>query len=167
MFLSCETDIETINTITHKSNLPGLSAKNIEIIRTDSARIILKISAPELHRYETKKKPYVIFPKGIKVLYYNNYPYVESSLSANYAKHYEQTQLWEAKYDVVAINSEGEILNTEHLIWDEKKEIIYSDKFVRITTKDEIIYGEGFEADEKFTKWKIKKVKGTINYKDE
>jgi hypothetical protein len=48
------------------------------------------------------------------------------------------------------------------LFWDEKKELIYTNKFVKITTENEVIWGEGLEANQEFTDWKIKNVKGTI-----
>ena len=47
-------------------------------------------------------------------------------------------------------------------MWDEGKELLSSDEFVKISTKDEIIYGEGFEANQDFSKYKIFKVKGRI-----
>ena len=43
---------------------------------------------------------------------------------------------------------------------------IYSDEFVKITTEDEIIMGEGMEANQDFTKWKIHKIKGVINVEE-
>jgi hypothetical protein len=66
----------------------------------------------------------------------------------------------------VVINEKGDKLNTEHLMWDKKKRMIYSNAFVKITTADEVIYGDGLEANESFTKYKITKIKGTINLKD-
>jgi hypothetical protein len=69
----------------------------------------------------------------------------------------------EARKNVVVVNEKGERLNTEHLIWDEKKEKLLSDDFVKITTKDEIFYGNGFEANQDFTKYRIYKLKGTIS----
>ena len=68
----------------------------------------------------------------------------------------------EARKNVVVVNQKGDRLNTEHLIWDEKKQKLISDEFVKITTKDQIIYGDGFEANEDFTKYKIFKTRGTI-----
>lgn len=46
-----------------------------------------------------------------------------------------------------------------------KKNIISSDKFVKITTDQEVIYGEGLEADERMTRYKILKPQGTIKVK--
>lgn len=47
------------------------------------------------------------------------------------------------------------------------KKKIWSDKFVTITTKNEILMGDGFEARQDFSKYKIKKLKGTVTIKEE
>jgi Lipopolysaccharide-assembly, LptC-related len=65
------------------------------------------------------------------------------------------------------INAKGEKLNTEEIIWDEQKKIIYSNAFVKITTGDEIIWGIGMEANEDFTDYVIKKVTGKVKVKTE
>ena len=62
--------------------------------------------------------------------------------------------------------SKGEKLNTEKLIWNELTQKIYSDEFVKVTQKDKIIYGDGFESDQSFTKYRIFKIKGVINLKE-
>ena len=72
----------------------------------------------------------------------------------------------EAKRNVVVVNEKGEKLNTEHLIWEEEGDRITSDAFVKITTADEILMGEGLESNQSFTKYRIKKIKGTIRLKD-
>lgn len=73
----------------------------------------------------------------------------------------------EARKNVSVINQKGERLNTEHLVWDERSEKLTSDEFVKITTKDEIIFGNGFEANQDFTKYKIFNIKGTISINNE
>ena len=70
-----------------------------------------------------------------------------------------------ARKNVVVVNEKGEQLNTENLVWDEKSEKLLSNEFVKITSKDEIIYGTGFEANQNFSKYKIFNIKGTISLK--
>jgi hypothetical protein len=72
----------------------------------------------------------------------------------------------EAKNNVVLSNSAGERLNTEHLIWDQKEDRIYSEVFTRITSPDKVIYGEGFESTPDFSKYRILKIKGIIQLKE-
>jgi lipopolysaccharide export system protein LptC len=64
---------------------------------------------------------------------------------------------------VEVMNVKGERLNTEELHWDQKSGKIYTDKFVRITTADQIIMGDGMTANQTFTEWEINRYRGTIN----
>jgi len=112
------------------------------------------------------KEPYIELTEGINLVFYDDYGDITSHLTANYAINYEQEDRMEARSDVVLINVAGEKLNTEHLIWNQKKGIMYSEEFVKITTADEIIWGEGFESNQSFTNFKIKHIKGTILVED-
>lgn len=166
LFVSCESDMQRVKTITSVSGLPTQSAKNIEIIHTDSAKITMIVKAKKLNKYDNVEKPYTEFPEGIKVDFYDEFEEINGQLTANYAIRDDETAIWEAKYDVVAVGSEGKVLNTELLYWDEEKEIIYTDEFVKVTDEESIIYGTGFESDQDFSNWRILNITGTI-YTDE
>ena len=71
-----------------------------------------------------------------------------------------------AQVNVELVNHKQEKLNTEQLIWDEKSNLIFTEKTVRITTKEEVIFGEGFESTPDFSSYKITNVRGSINIKD-
>ncbi len=165
LFFSCENDINTVNIITNKDKFPTEVSRNVEIIYSENAEILVKAKAFLLNRYVNDKTSYMEMPEGVTVLFYDSLKNVESSLKANYAVYREKEKIMEARNNVEVVNKKGEKLNTEHLIWNEKKEKIYSNVFVKITTADEILFGEGLEADQYFDKWKIKKPKGTISVK--
>ncbi len=71
------------------------------------------------------------------------------------------------KQNVKLINVKGDTLSTEYLVWDEVKEKIYTDKFVKITTADQLIYGDGLVSNQNFTEYRITNVKGNIKIKKE
>lgn len=162
LLMACENDIATINLITSQNKLPVESGKDIEVIYSDSGRAKVKLNSPEMHRY-SGKSPYMELPKGVNVLFFDEKQNIKSRLRSNYAIRYENERKMEAKNDVVVVNERGEQLNTEHLIWDQSQEKIYTNAFVKISTGKEVIYGEGLESNEDFTKYKIKKIKGTID----
>lgn len=165
LFFSCENDINTVNIITNKDKSPTETSRNVEIIYSENADVLVKANASLMNRYINDKTSYMEMPEGVKVLFYDSLKSIESSLKANYAVYREKEKIMEARNNVEVVNRKGEKLNTEHLIWNEQKEKIYSDVFVKITTDDEILFGEGLEADQYFDKWKIKKPKGTISVK--
>lgn len=158
----CENDLEKVKLYGKGKELPVETGKNIKILYSDSARVQVEVNAPVLERYENDN-PYVEMPKGLRAYFYNDRMEVKSRLTADYGIRYEREQRMEARKNVVVVNEKGEQLNTEHLIWDEKAEKLRSDEFVKITTKDEIIFGNGFEANQDFSKYRIFKIKGTIS----
>jgi LPS export ABC transporter protein LptC len=165
-YTSCENDIEKVKIISSKKAIPAEKGKDVEIIYSDSACIKARLLAKELNRY-IEKQPYIEMPKGIKLYFYDSNQKVNSTLTAQYAKvlQYPDNNIMEAKRKVVVVNEKNETLQTEHLVWNQKNETIVSDAYVTITTKDEIIMGNGLESNQSFTKYKIKKMKGTINLK--
>jgi len=164
---SCENEIEKVNFFSNEIVLPDQSATDIELLYSENAVVQLKLMAPVLEHYKDEEEPYILFPKGVHVYFFNSMKEIESELQANYAKYYESKKLWEARNDVRTLNENCDLLNTELLFWDEKKELIYSDKFVKITTAEEVLYGDGFESNQNFTKYQIKKLKGIVSLKDE
>ncbi len=164
MFLvlsGCRGDLSSIDAIVKIDEGPVESGFNVEIIYSDRAYVRMILHTPQMDRYENDKN-FMEMPQGLHVVFYDTLGQQTSSLTANYAISYEDTEVIEARNDVVVINEAGERLNTEHLTWDQKQEIIYSDKFVKITTEDEVTYGEGFRADERFDQWEISNPRGTF-----
>lgn len=164
---SCENDLEVINSFSNEGEMAMQSMKESEIIITDSGLIQVKITAPVIMNYPMADEPYTEFPYGFHSIFFDSDEKPESDLTANYGIYYTQKALWEARDSVEVINKNQEILNTEQLFWDEKKKLIYSNTSVKVTRPEEIIMGEGFESNENFTRWKIKKIQGTIYLKDE
>ncbi len=167
--LSCENDIQRIQSLTNFESLPDISGENIEIIYTDSSRLEMVLRASEIKQYSKEKRPYIEFPKGIYVEFYDDSSKIEATMKADYALYYTEDKFWEARGNVFAENrKEKEKLNTEELFWDENRKLIHSNSFSRIETEDGTFYGQdGFESNQKFTKWKLKGSRGTVNIKEE
>ena len=168
-YTSCENDIEKINTILDNTVKPEVSGKQYEIIYSDSGKVRVKVLAPEIKKYIEADKPYTEFPRGLTAYFYDDSLQIESVIKANYVIYFEEEKLWEAKNNVEARNlKEGDQLNTEHLFWNEKKKLIYSNTYSRIVNKDGTFYGQkGFEAAQDLKWWRLRGSKGTVNVKDE
>jgi len=169
LLFSCENDIQKIHSLTESENLPTVSGEDIEIVYTDSSRLEMILQAPIIKQFTKAERPFVEFPEGIYVEFYDDSLNIQATMKADYALYYNEEGLWEARGNVQAHNiAKNEKLNSEELFWDENKELIYSNSFSRIETIDGIFYGQdGFDANQKFTKWKLKGSKGTVNIKDE
>ncbi len=162
LLFSCKTDMEMVNAFSNQESIASVKASNIEILYTENGKLKVRIIAPSTQYFQYAEEPYTEFPEGIEVHKFDDTLAVESSLTASWALYYENKKLWNARYNVVATNRKGEILNTEQLFWDENKKTIYSNDMVKITTSDGVIFGEGFESDENFDDWVIRKTSGII-----
>lgn len=162
-FLGCKTNVDEAKKITMRVNTSIEKATKTEIVFSEHGVNRIVANAPELLRYAVEK-PYMEFPKGIEMKFFNGNK-VESTMTANYAIAQEGNKLMIARNNVVVVNEKGETLNTEELIWDEEKETIYSNAFVKITTQDEIIMGTGMTANQNFTNYVIKNISGIIKVK--
>lgn len=166
MFFSCSRKIDIIKNSDIES-LPTLTVKKFETVYTDSARLQLVMTSPLMERYTNQKSPYSEFRLGIKVFFHDGHKDPVAILTSKYAKLNEDKRLWELKDSVVVINEKNEILETELLYWDQGKELVYTDRFVKITSEDQIVMGTGLESNPRFTKWRIRNVSATIYLKDE
>jgi len=168
MLFACKNDLKEIAAIDFSSDtIPDVSARNIDFTFSDSAKVQVRLTGPVMHAYEGDD-PYMVFPDGFKVEFYDSVMNVTSTITGNYGIHYSEKGRMEARNNVVVTNFEtGERLDTEELIWDRKKELIYSNKFVKITSDDGVIYGDGLEAEQDFSKRKIINPSGEIEVKEE
>lgn len=166
-FISCETDRNEIMALGKKTVMPDLTGKGVTMLYSDSTVLKIKLLTPQMQKYEKGvKEPVTIMPKGLFVTFYDDKGKEATTLKADYGVRYEKTKRMEVKYNVEVININGEKLNTEHLVWDEKKKKITSDAFVKITTAKEIIMGKGLEANQDFTQYEIKEITGSIRIDD-
>ncbi len=161
---ACENDPDEVKELVDKNAVIVETGIDPEILYSEHGQVRVKIVGKKLLRHKAKE-PYIEFTEGVRVYFYNQDLKVDSRLTADYAIKHDNKDEMTARDNVVVINIKGERLNTEELIWNDKEKKIYSNKFVKITTPDEIIFGEGFESNQDFTNYRIKKISGTINVK--
>ena len=167
IFLSgCENKNEKIPKSDFLS-LPTLSVREFETIYSDSGKTELKLTSPLMEQFDNAGQPYYEFRLGIHVDVYDGKKSPTGSVTSKYAKYTRADNVWELKDSVVVINENSDRLETEVLFWDQTKDLIYSDRFVRFTNENQIVMGTGFESDPHLRKRKIKKVSATIYLKDE
>lgn len=146
---------------------PSATGKDFNTVLNDSGKVQLIMSGPILEQYENIDYPYTEFKQGIKVVIYNGKPTVQGLVTCKYAKYNKTTNIWELKDSVVVMNEKNEKLETEVLNWNQTKDLIYTDRFVKITTSELISQGIGFESDSHMNVYHIKKVSAEIPIPDE
>ena len=164
IFTSCENDMKVIEQLSGNGKImPSETSVNLNLLYTDSGKMQFRLKAPSMEHYVIGvKDPYSEFPKGVYIEYYDDLNRVKTILKSNYAIRYDNSKKMEARYKVEVVNENGEVLKTEKIIWDEEINIIFTDEYVEIKTKKEVIKGKGMEANQDFSQWEIKEVSGSI-----
>ena len=149
MLLSCKNDIKQVDALPEETVQPEMMGYELELIYSDSARIKYKVITPEYVKAKDGIQKYEEFPKGIHVISYDENGKVIGSIKSKYAKKVEEEMLWEARDQVEVVNSEAKKLETEQLFWNMKEETIYSERYTKLTSGNQILEGNsGFSSDQ-------------------
>ncbi len=166
LLFSCKAKIEKIDSFDILS-LPSLSGRDINTVFTDSGKVQLIMSAPAMETWDNSGSPYTEFRHGMEIEFYDGHKEPVANVASKYAKFVDKEKLWELDDSVVVVNKSGDKLETEQLFWDQDKELIFTERFVKITNEDQTVMGTGFESDPKLTRRRIKNVTATIYLHDE
>ncbi|HUR31188.1 MAG TPA: LPS export ABC transporter periplasmic protein LptC [Saprospiraceae bacterium] len=137
-------------------------ARDVEVTYTDSSRLVFILKAPLSRRQIEKFSTEEIFPEGIDVTFYDRYGTPRSWLKADYAIRDQVSRTIIVQKNVILENDQGERLEAPELIWDEKTKEIYTDRFVKHTREDRVIYSYGFKSNESFTHYELHAVSGSM-----
>ena len=157
---ACSNRLEDVNRISLKEASNIETAKDVDILYSDSAVVRMRIKSPLMQNKILKDDPTRVFPNGVWVDFYDKSKAPTSHLIAKYAEYSEKQKLITLRDSIVVSNYKNEKLETEELFWNERDGRIYSKKFVKVTTPSEIILGYGFSSNMEFTEWEIDSVSG-------
>ena len=163
---SCKNTVEDVNDLVSKFDTQVETAKGVEILYSDSAQVRVRITGPTMLYHLDRREPRQEFPDGVSVDFFFFVGAITSQLDARYGLRLENKNEVIVRDSVVWQSVEGEKIESEELIWDERQRKIYTNKFVVITRPDEIIYGHGFEADQDFTYSRINAIEGRLKVDD-
>lgn len=160
LVISCtSTDIRDIDLLLEELTDDREIAKDVVILYSDSAQVKARITAPTMVRYISRTAPVEEFPDGMFVEFLDDEHKVYSWLRSDYAIREVLKKLIITRKNVEMTNENGERILTGELIWDEQKEILYTEKFVKIIQPEsqDTTMGFGFITNQEFTRFEIKR----------
>ena len=159
-------DKKLAEAISENDTLPSMKSLGVTTLISDSGITRYKVVAEEWLIYDKKNPPYWAFEKGVYLEKFDTLFRVDASIKADTAYYHEKKKLWELKGHVQILSQRGDKFQTDLLFWDEKKEKVYSDKFIQIEQEDKIIKGYGFESNQDLTEYEIKNTTGVFTIED-
>lgn len=158
LFLACsESKIKpNIDLTIEEENFPIQESWDSKVVFSEDGIIKGILYTNYLRAYDEPKEKLL---DGVKIEFFNDYGIRTSQLTSKKGKIDDVTQDMYAIDSVVAFNDSANVmLESDELMWRKKDEKIITDKFVRITTPDEIIEGYGFISDQQIKNYVIRNV---------
>ena len=157
VLFSCSNSIKEVKEIGDFKELPAKESFNVTYLRSQNGRVGNRMYSPVVQQFRNKN---TIMPEGFKLEFLDSNLVASSHLQAKYGEIISEDQLMIARDSVILVNYLKEELYTEELIWMQDSGKIYTDKYVKIKRKDVVIHGKGFESNEDFSQYVIKKITG-------
>ena len=169
MFFSCANNSNEVQEFLSTKNLPISITKDFAHKYRDSGRTTSKLFSPLLKDYSNREEhPYNEFPKGLKLITFENNGKDSTTIIADYSIAYSKTLITELKGNVVITNhTDNSVLYTDQLFWDQNTDYFFSEKEFRLVSPDNDIKGIGFESKKDLTKFLAKKTSSQHVLKEE
>lgn len=162
VIFSCQTNPQKMEALVKDLEEPVVISEDVEWFYTKNGLASHRLTSPKVLRFEGQKE-YIEFPLGLEVFSFNAHGEHEAFMKSDYAIQHLDDKTIEAKGGVLLENLKGEKLETEFLVWDEKRGQIFTEALVKITKQGQLIIGEGFESNTSFSKYTLKNSRGIIN----
>jgi LPS export ABC transporter protein LptC len=131
---------------------------------TEREKLKTILQAKKLNEFQNGDRE---FPEGIYLEFYDANGKMTSTLRANTAYYFKEEDKWRGRGKVEVKNIEKQQqLNTEELFWKPDTKKIFTDKFVTITDKEDVLYGTGMTANQDLTDYHLKNTSGSIHSDD-
>jgi len=152
--------------ITNRDSVPVMVTRDVSTYISDSGVVRYKIIAKEWKVFDRLDPSMWTFEEGVYLEKFNNDFSIEATIIADTAYYYDKKELWELRSNVHIENEQNEKFDTNLLFWDQKTEKVYSDQYIRIQQEKKIITGTGFESNQQFTNYTIKKTQDIFPFEE-
>ena len=160
---SCENSESNIRDFVNAENLAVEQLAYSEIIYTENGNLKVKVMSQKMERFSDKEE--IIELSGdVQFNFYKlDISNAKSLLTCEKSTINNTTNIMIANNNVILIGSDNKKLKSEQLIWDKKKNLVYTESEITIQTDDEIISGVGFKSTPDFEEYEIKNAKGVFS----
>lgn len=163
LFFSCNNDFNEVQKIGILQNQPIGEAEQIDLkyteFKNDTVRLLANLLSPKMLDFSNRSFAYNEFPEGI-VLYVYDDNNKKTTITANYAIVYSETDLIDLRGDVKIATHEKDTLFTEQLYYNQKLEWAFTNEPWTFKRSVGPLYGTGFDSDKEFKNFQMLEMGG-------
>lgn len=152
--------------VSSRDSIAVMVTKGITTLISENGAIRYRINAERWDVFDRMNPPYWSFEEGVHLETLDSLMQVSSQISADTAYYYSATEVWELRGKVHAENVDKEQFDTDLLFWDQRMKRVYSESRITIRQESQVIYGQGFESNQDFTNYTIRRSEGVFPIDD-
>ncbi len=160
--ISCESNFKEVQKLGFSEFSPNGEADNFNLKYTDSGRITSVLISPKMLDYASVAYPFIEFPKGIDVTFYDKNG-KRTFVTSNYAVNFKGTDIIDLQGNVKIRSEQGQLLETEQLYFDQKNEWFFTEKNFKFTDPKGVSYGNGIDFSKDFKIVNSQKISGEFD----
>lgn len=161
ILMSCKNDLDRVAAIEVGNNGPDRITTRAEYIYSDSGAVRNRLRAGTISEYSGAKARTEL-TNGVELVFFGPDGQEGSRLTARKGNINPASGRMTVEEEVVFVNTQGEKLETEFLAWSQDSGRVYTDRPVKVTRDRDIIYGQGLDATEDFSRYTIRRITGTL-----
>ncbi|MFD2552688.1 LPS export ABC transporter periplasmic protein LptC [Bizionia sediminis] len=154
MVFSCENNLKAVKEMGISENAPIGVAENMDLKYTDSGRVTATLKSPKMLDYSNRDFPFSEFPERVQMNLFdeNN---KKSTILADYAIVYDKTGLIDMQGNVILASPQQDTLYAQQLYYDQNREWLFTNKPVTFKSNGNVLKGNMFDSNVKFTEGQL------------
>lgn len=162
MLFSCSNNnLKNIQDIDVSENEPIGVAENINLKYTDSGKVKAILKSPKMYDYSNRRFPYNEFTNGVNLELFEDGK--KSVVVSDYAIIYNKTNIIDLQGNVKVTTHSNDTLYAQQLYYDQMRDWLFTNKPVTFKMSGDIINGDGFDSNSKFTEVEVFSTSGRIS----
>lgn len=161
LVLACKNDLDRVAAIEVPVNGPDRITTDAEYLYSDSGTVRNRVRAGTISEFNGEH-PHTDMTNGVELTFFGPDGHAGSQLTARRGQIQLDRNRMVVEEQVVFINARGERLETEQLTWSKDSGRVYTDRPVKVVRARDIIYGQGLDAAQDFSRYTIRKITGTL-----
>ena len=160
--VGCKNDLDQLAQVEMDAAAPDRVTTGAEYFYSDSGIVRNRLRAGRVEEYMPEEKRRTVMTDGVELVFFDARGGQGSVLTAREGLIKPRNNRMEVRDHVVFTNVRGERLETEHLVWSQDSDRVWTDQPVKIIRSRDILYGQGLDANEDFSRYTIRKLTGTL-----
>ena len=152
MLISCKSKLGEADALSLK-DAPLQTVTDMFAVQTKNGKVVMRMEADKVARFETDTSSYETFPLGLAVYGYTDEWLLETVIISDDALHEtdkrRKDEKWSAFGNVIIHNVVNqETMETDTIYWDQGTNEIYTDCYVKMYSSDGMMQGYGMRSDD-------------------